>query len=957
MLKKWLQITSLIFLLLILVVSDVQGVKIKNPYHKIPRWKLWYLDATPVNLPDNKIISPPKVKKRLYPDDADIKLYPGRFLAYRNEDWPQRKYAGTWFDVYSSRDKGHSNIKPIWKGDHDNYVKIYNSVIHLKGGPLHAMGANFTSQSTTGMGHDITNNEDRMSRLEKYFYFADILTSGPAHISFRDHLNKGTTDRFQALAPIIYNSVGSSGSETMALTKMIIAGGYLPKEIKPILKLNGIYPSSILYLWKASLPYLVPYDNELRHRVAFNSAGDRSDDKGYSHTRVSYYYNNYNDTAHMRNMVNLAKSMSVAPPIALLKTIEINGGKTIYSLKTTLLVHQGRSETIKLRISTEDCYDLQELPLNFRWKVLYGNKDTSINKEDGSYVYNITIPKNNKLPKGRTSILLVANNGKFDSNPAIVNVYRTDGVDNLRPTLIGLEDKTILPGEKVEFDINSIDPEGFPVTLYRWAEEVGSLDGNTFTWECPPDQTDATKQLTIIASDGTCGNSYNSRQIKIQIRSLIAVISADKLQGNAPLKVSFSSFGSRDKKGGSLSYFWEFDDGATSREQNPIHAFTKPGFYQVTLKVKGLSGAQSSKLVIFVRPQWSETLFNGWESKKIDTGVWQTKTSQIPFNKSDSSLRIYSKEVKGDFRLTSVRDFSPPLYLEAVYKRSRSKGGTGFQVLGTQIGYPADPDASNKMISIGHPLKHDKSKWVTQAIVLKYHQSSCRTLLRVFADHDPDNRGKIRFSGYLQTETGTHFFKFDNQDLIDNKIAVLSASLNSLFEIYRLQVWTPEGDSKRTGFFRNSFGLNIREPDENICSPLKTKDPQVKQIVFRKINLEGNGLNIKNGASRANLADHTDFGGAVVAKGSVARSFTIRNLSHRELMLVDTPPHILIGGKNPGDFVVLKKPKSTISKNGSSIFKIKFQPQGKGLRSAQISISYRYRKRGTYTFHVQGRGI
>lgn len=38
------------------------------------------------------------------------------------------------------------------------------------------------------------------------------------------------------------------------------------------------------------------------------------------------------------------------------------------------------------------------------------------------------------------------------------------------------------------------------------------------------------------------------------------------------------------------SWHWDFDDGTTSTEQNPIHEFTKPGIFNVSLIVKGPAG-------------------------------------------------------------------------------------------------------------------------------------------------------------------------------------------------------------------------------------------------------------------------------------------------------------------------------------------------------------------------------
>jgi hypothetical protein len=57
--------------------------------------------------------------------------------------------------------------------------------------------------------------------------------------------------------------------------------------------------------------------------------------------------------------------------------------------------------------------------------------------------------------------------------------------------------------------------------------------------------------------------------------------SVDKISGSAPLVVRF-----RDTSTGSPSQWsWDFDDGTTSNEKEPVHTFVKPGTYQVAMTV------------------------------------------------------------------------------------------------------------------------------------------------------------------------------------------------------------------------------------------------------------------------------------------------------------------------------------------------------------------------------------
>lgn len=85
-------------------------------------------------------------------------------------------------------------------------------------------------------------------------------------------------------------------------------------------------------------------------------------------------------------------------------------------------------------------------------------------------------------------------------------------------------------------------------------------------------------------------------------RSPVARANATPSNGAAPLRVEFSSEGSVDPdEGQTLSYLWNFGDGATSAEANPTHDYDAIGDYTATLTVTddtGRTGVVSVDVVV-----------------------------------------------------------------------------------------------------------------------------------------------------------------------------------------------------------------------------------------------------------------------------------------------------------------------------------------------------------------------
>ncbi len=123
-------------------------------------------------------------------------------------------------------------------------------------------------------------------------------------------------------------------------------------------------------------------------------------------------------------------------------------------------------------------------------------------------------------------------------------------------------------------------------TGYAWAVPsggsfVGGSTGKTVTIDW-----NAAGQRTIrVVALGECGNSAT----RIDTIMVIDAPEADFSANVDGLSIDFSSTSSNAE-----SYLWDFGDGESSTEENPIHDFPDQGMYTVWLKVENYCGVDSS---------------------------------------------------------------------------------------------------------------------------------------------------------------------------------------------------------------------------------------------------------------------------------------------------------------------------------------------------------------------------
>jgi PKD repeat protein len=96
-------------------------------------------------------------------------------------------------------------------------------------------------------------------------------------------------------------------------------------------------------------------------------------------------------------------------------------------------------------------------------------------------------------------------------------------------------------------------------------------------------------------------NYGNSSSVRIDLTSgnepPVAVVSADRENGEAPLEVMFMGSNSTDDFG-VTSYLWDFADGNTSTATDPTHIFTLGGTYNIELTVKDAFGLQDTETIV-----------------------------------------------------------------------------------------------------------------------------------------------------------------------------------------------------------------------------------------------------------------------------------------------------------------------------------------------------------------------
>ncbi|PSR03919.1 MAG: hypothetical protein BRD50_04930, partial [Bacteroidetes bacterium SW_11_45_7] len=163
--------------------------------------------------------------------------------------------------------------------------------------------------------------------------------------------------------------------------------------------------------------------------------------------------------------------------------------------------------------------------------------------------------------------------------------------------------KYIASSDTVSADFTAAYPDqcdSLPVSLtnqsrnaseYLWT--FGNGDSSTLVEPSRTYQQAGDYWITLEASTDSICVARDTARRKVSLKPRVRADYIPPKNACAPLDTTFTNTSNNGKE-----YFWDFDDGTTSQEESPSHAFTSDGAYDVTLVTKNDSACNISDTAV-----------------------------------------------------------------------------------------------------------------------------------------------------------------------------------------------------------------------------------------------------------------------------------------------------------------------------------------------------------------------
>lgn len=147
----------------------------------------------------------------------------------------------------------------------------------------------------------------------------------------------------------------------------------------------------------------------------------------------------------------------------------------------------------------------------------------------------------------------------------------------------------------VVFTDHSTSYAPYPITSWSW--DFGDGGSNTLQNPSYAYLTPGTYSVTLrVANDGGTNTTIKTSYITVHPPKPKADFMANPLSGGAPLDVQFTDL----TTGVVDSWKWDFGDGNTSTEQDPLHTYGAVGSYTVKLKATNAGGSNTEKKEAYI---------------------------------------------------------------------------------------------------------------------------------------------------------------------------------------------------------------------------------------------------------------------------------------------------------------------------------------------------------------------
>jgi len=169
----------------------------------------------------------------------------------------------------------------------------------------------------------------------------------------------------------------------------------------------------------------------------------------------------------------------------------------------------------------------------------------------------------------------------------------------------------------------------------------------------------------------TIENEYGTDEFEMEIEISFYILNMPVAQFEITNNDPTISFTNTSEKAD--NYLWDFADGETSIEENPVHKYLEDGDYEVSLIAYNEYSSDTAKLLIVISTAGIETiegvdglsLFPNPATSVINIGFESTRSQKIEFSIIDLYGRnVWSKEVT----------ISTGNYIESIYLDNYSKG-------------------------------------------------------------------------------------------------------------------------------------------------------------------------------------------------------------------------------------------------------------------------------------------